>query len=142
MSNEPDFHAGLKLKRGSATSTRVLNGYMFEIDALLNHSELWHIAAPATFDGRLYEGTLYGRPMVFSSRRVGDCSLKVLNAEWPSRNVTYLFRFNVSSDRRTLVFTTLKLDEKTCRLPELEPMRFQAFTVFSSDNVTDVTQLG
>lgn len=109
----PRFRADLKLKRGSATFTRERNGYTFEISAEFNDGQYWHIAAPVTFNEHAYEGMLDGKRIVFTSRRLGDHSFKVLTANEQTVKVTEVFLFNVSSDDTTLVLTDLRQGERS-----------------------------
>ena len=108
----PKSRADLKLKRGSATFRREGNGYTFEISAEFNDGQYWRIGAPVPFDEHAHKGVLYGKEVVFTSKRVGDHGFKLLIANEQTLKVTEVFLFNVSSDDTTLVLADLRLGEK------------------------------
>jgi hypothetical protein len=106
-------HPDVKLKRGSATFTPDgKNGYTLEMSGESNHGP-FAMGAPVTFEGHAYEGLWGGKTVVFTSKRVGDHGFKVLIANEQTLKVTEVLLFNVSSDDMTLVFSDLRVGEKS-----------------------------
>lgn len=109
----PNFRACTKLRRGSAKFTHEQSGYDYELNAECTDGETYHLMSLATFDSRVYPGTLGGKEKIATARRVSERSFKILVAEKQTGKVTEVFLFNISEDNRTLIFTDLKLGEKT-----------------------------
>ena len=86
----------MKLRRGSATFSREWNGYDYDVDAEFTSGEGWRLMGPATFDDRVYQGALSGKPVIYTSRRSSGRSLRTLNAEKQTGKVMFAERMQIT----------------------------------------------
>jgi hypothetical protein len=106
-----DFGNGPKAKRGRASYTPDGNGYKYESVTVLDNGQIAKLVGPVKFDGTVYPGSLEGRAIEFTSKKIDRNNYRVLIADGVSRKVTQEFQYTVSSDNKTLTFSWLKGSE-------------------------------